>query len=112
MPHPGCFNPGKGMVSIVQGAGWAPGTLWTGAEDPRPHQNSIPGPSSPSVYRLRCPGPHLLYSIWDNCLNVSFISQLRKACIAETERASGMMAPALSAFYLSSMSIVYCVSDL
>jgi len=33
MPLPACFNPGKDMVPIVQEAGWAPGTLWTGAED-------------------------------------------------------------------------------
>jgi len=28
-PH---FNPGKGPVPILQEAGWAPGTVWTGGK--------------------------------------------------------------------------------
>ena len=31
-PRP-LFTPGKGPVSIVQEAGWAPGPVWTGAEN-------------------------------------------------------------------------------
>jgi hypothetical protein len=31
MPRPGRFTPGKVPVPIVQGAGWAPGPVWTGA---------------------------------------------------------------------------------
>jgi len=38
------FTPVKNPVPIVQEAGWAPGT---GAENPAPHRDSIPGPSSP-----------------------------------------------------------------
>ena len=34
-------------MSIVQEAGWAPGPVWTGAENLAPHRDSIPGPSSP-----------------------------------------------------------------
>jgi len=41
------FIPGKDPVPIVQGAGWAPGPVWTCAENLAPHQDSIPGPSSP-----------------------------------------------------------------
>jgi hypothetical protein len=41
------FTPGKDPVPIVQKAGWAPGPVWTGAENLAPHQDSIPGPSSP-----------------------------------------------------------------
>jgi hypothetical protein len=45
-PRPGRFTPGKDPVPIVQAAGWAPGPVWTGAENLAPHRESIPGPSS------------------------------------------------------------------
>ena len=32
-PRPGRFTPGKDPVPIVQEAGWAPGPVWTGAEN-------------------------------------------------------------------------------
>ena len=32
-PRPGCFTPGKDPVRIAQEAGWAPGPVWTGAEN-------------------------------------------------------------------------------
>jgi len=32
-PGPGCFTPGKDPVPIVWEAGWAPGPVWTGAEN-------------------------------------------------------------------------------
>jgi hypothetical protein len=33
-PHaPAAFTPGKELVPIVQEAGWAPGPVWTGAEN-------------------------------------------------------------------------------
>ena len=41
------FTPGKDPVRIVQEAGWAPGPVWTGAENLAPHRNSIPGPFGP-----------------------------------------------------------------
>jgi hypothetical protein len=31
-------------VPIVQEAGWAPGRIWTGAENLAPHKDWIPGP--------------------------------------------------------------------
>ena len=37
-PH---FTPGKDPVPILQGAGWAPGPVWTGGKS-RPHRDSIP----------------------------------------------------------------------
>ena len=40
------FTPGKDPVPIVQEAGWAPGPVWTGAENFAPHRESIPGPFS------------------------------------------------------------------
>jgi hypothetical protein len=32
-PGPGRFIPGKDPVPTVQGAGWAPGPIWTGAKN-------------------------------------------------------------------------------
>ena len=37
----------RDTVPIVQDAGWAPGPVWTGAENLASHRDSIPGPSSP-----------------------------------------------------------------
>ena len=40
--------PGKGPVPFAQQAGWAPGPVWTGAENLTPPPGiSIPGPSIP-----------------------------------------------------------------
>jgi len=39
-PH---FTPGKDPVPIVQEAGWAPESVWTGGKS-RPHRDSIPAP--------------------------------------------------------------------
>ena len=33
---PAAFNPGKDPLPIVQEAGWAPGPVWTGAENLAP----------------------------------------------------------------------------
>jgi len=38
-PH---FTPGKDPAPIVQQAGWAPGPVWTGAENLASHRDSIP----------------------------------------------------------------------
>jgi len=46
-PRPGRFTPGKDPVPFVQEAGWAPGLVWTGAENfAPPHRDSITGLSS------------------------------------------------------------------
>jgi hypothetical protein len=51
------FIPGKDPVPIVQEAGWAPGPIWTGAENLAP--TGIRSPESParsqSLYRLSYP---------------------------------------------------------
>jgi hypothetical protein len=57
-PHaPTAFYPGKDPVPIVQEAGWAPGTVWTGAENLAP--TGIRSPNRParsqSLYRLSYP---------------------------------------------------------
>jgi len=49
-PRP-LFTPGKDTVPIVQEAGWAPGSVWTGGKS-RPHRDSIPGPSSPYLVAI------------------------------------------------------------
>jgi hypothetical protein len=63
-PRRGRFTPGKNPVPIVQVAGWAPGPVWTGAENLDP--TGIPSPDRPvrsvcwytaqriSVYRYQC----------------------------------------------------------
>jgi len=56
MPRP-LFTPGKDPVPIVQEAGWAPGAVWTGAENLAP--TGIRSPYRParsqSLYRLSYP---------------------------------------------------------
>ena len=56
---PAAFTAGKDPVLIVQEAGWAPGPIWTGAEN-----LALTGIRSPylpthseSLYRLSYPGP-------------------------------------------------------
>jgi len=55
-PRP-LFTPRKDTVPTVQGAGWAPGLVWTGAENLAPTGIQSPGrpACSRSLYRLRYP---------------------------------------------------------
>jgi len=57
VPRPGRFTPRKDPVPILQEAGWAPGPVWTGAENLIP--TGILSPHRParnkSLYRLRYP---------------------------------------------------------
>ena len=51
------FSPGKDLVPIVQEAGWAPGPVWTGAENLTPtgiRSTDCPARSQ-LLYRLRYP---------------------------------------------------------
>jgi hypothetical protein len=41
-PRPGLFTSGKDPVPIVQEAGWAPGQVWTRAENLVPHRERSP----------------------------------------------------------------------
>ena len=58
-PH---FTPGKDPVPVVQEAGWAPGPVWTGAENLA--STGIRSPDRParsqSLYRLRYPAQPFL----------------------------------------------------
>jgi hypothetical protein len=55
------FNPRKDPVPIVQEAGWAPGSAWTGAKNLA--SSGIRFPDRParreSLYRLSYPDPYL-----------------------------------------------------
>ena len=57
---PATLYPGKDPVPIVQKAGWAPGLVWTGAENLS--ATGIRSPDRParrqSLYRLSYRGPH------------------------------------------------------
>jgi hypothetical protein len=61
MPRP-LFTSGKDPVPIVQEAEWAPGPVWTGAENLAP--TGIRSPDRParsqSLYLLSYPGPQLV----------------------------------------------------
>jgi len=58
------FTPGKDLIPIVQEAGWAPGPVWTGAENFAP--TGIRSPDRPalsqSLYRLSYPA-HLTFNV-------------------------------------------------
>jgi len=58
------FTPGKEPVPILQGAGWAPGPVWTGRKS-RPRRDSIPDcpACSQSLYRLSYQA-HNFVGIW------------------------------------------------
>jgi hypothetical protein len=57
-PRSDRFTPGKNPVPIVQEAGWAPGSVWTGTENLAPTGIRLPDlPAlSESLYRLSYPG--------------------------------------------------------
>jgi len=63
------FTSGKYPVPIVQEAGWAPGPVWTGAENLAP--TGIRSPDRParsqSLYRLRYPAHTPLCKTCHNC---------------------------------------------
>ena len=60
-PVPDHFNSWKDPVPIVQEAGWAPGPVWTGAENLAPTGFRSPDrpARSESLHRLSYPGPAL-----------------------------------------------------
>ena len=57
------FTPGKDPVPIVQEAGWAPGPVWTGAENLAPTGTRSPDrpARSQSLYRLSYPDHFVNY---------------------------------------------------
>ena len=58
---PVALPPGKDPVTIVQEAGWAPGPVWTGAENLTTGIRSLDRPTrSESLYRLSYRGPYVI----------------------------------------------------
>jgi hypothetical protein len=60
------FTPRKNPAPIVQEAGWAPGPVWTGAENLAPSRIRSPDrpAHSESLYRLSYPSPLYLSRSW------------------------------------------------
>jgi len=63
---PAALYPGKDLVPIVQEAGWAPGPVWTSAENLSP--TGVRSPDRParsqSLYRLSYPAYNFMTSRW------------------------------------------------
>jgi len=62
------FTPGKDPVPIVREAGWAPGPVWTGAENLAP--TGIRSPDLPVRSQYSCCNPLLLQTVkylWKAC---------------------------------------------
>ena len=62
---PAASTPGKDPEPIVQEAGWAPGPVWTGAENLASTGIRSPDRSacSQSLYRLRYPAHDFIFSV-------------------------------------------------
>ena len=63
-PRPGRFTPGKDPVPVILEAGWAPGPVWTDAENlalPTATRSLDRPCRSESLYRLSYPGPYYAY---------------------------------------------------
>jgi hypothetical protein len=71
-PHSGRFTPGKDPVPIVQEAGWAPGPVWTCANNLAPTGIRFPNrpARSQSLYRLSYPA-HVYKIMWKNTVRRS-----------------------------------------
>jgi hypothetical protein len=76
-PQP-LFTPGKDPVPIVQEAGWAPGLVWTGAENLAPTRIWSPDrpAHSQSLYRLSYPTriQNVYWVIFNHCNNYKLFS--------------------------------------
>jgi len=68
------YTPGKEPVPILQGAGWAPGPVWTGGKS-RPHRDSIPNrpACTQSLHRQSYPAHYIyiyIYIYVFMCVNI------------------------------------------
>ena len=68
---PAASTCGKDLVPILQEAGWAPGSVWTGGKS-RPHQDSIPDrPARSSVaIPTELPDPYIRSNLRRVCKRV------------------------------------------
>jgi hypothetical protein len=82
-PRPGRCTTDKDPVHIVQEVGWAPGSVWTGAENLALTRFRSPDPParSESLYRLSYPGPKSLYIIIISSSSSSTITFILQASI-------------------------------
>jgi len=73
-PH---FSPGKDPVPVVQEAGWAPVSVWTGGRS-RPHRDSIPNrpARSQSLYWLSYRARFLKLVYLNSCLKYMIVVNL------------------------------------
>ena len=72
---PAAFTPGKDPVPIVQEAGWAPGPVWTGAENLAPPPGFDPQTVQPVADRYTdyvIPAPYRGHSIQSNIVMITF----------------------------------------
>ena len=88
-PRWGRFTPGKDPIPIVQEAGWAPGSVWTDAENLTP--TGIRSPDRParseSLYRLHYPGPIIIHILTHSSLcMLDFMLLGRRRNFAEVAR--------------------------
>ena len=69
-PRP-LFTSGKDPVSVVQEVGWAPGSVWTSAENLAPNgiRSSNRPACSQSLYRLRYPAQSLFKIIYNKSVS-------------------------------------------
>jgi hypothetical protein len=65
-------------VPIVQEAGWAPGLVWTGAENLTPNRNRSPdcAAHSESLYQLSYPGPLHIQQYINKSLQCKVLQQM------------------------------------
>jgi hypothetical protein len=77
-PRP-LFTPGKDPVTILQEVGWAPGPVWTGAENLAPTGIRFPDRSarSQSLYRLRYPAHEVIVKVKEKYFKAPY----RPACM-------------------------------
>ena len=87
MPRP-LLTPRKDLVPIAQEAGWAPGPVWTGAENLAPHRDSIPDRPARSqlLYQLCCPAPHCRME-WVKYTGINYFNVIAKNILFLVNRA-------------------------
>ena len=75
--RPAALYAGKDPVPIVRETGWAPGPVWTGAENLASHRDSIPGPSSPQPVAIttELPAHNLLNKVFFNLWTRMYVAQ-------------------------------------
>jgi hypothetical protein len=99
-------TPGKELVPIVQEAGWAPESVWTGAENLAPTGIRFPDrpARSQSLYRLSYPA-HPVYKVYLKCLDKvqEWVSHIKTQKILNVK-----ICPKMSVFELNWKMTFFC----